>query len=214
MEAILRGSGDGFVLGCNHPIWPSLGLLHGSRSSNDIKRNWERIETTARQNLSRNWQNGRLWWNDPDAVVLTGDLSEEELRFHATSIYASGGMILSGDDLTKISPERLAMLKRLLPPTGVSATFEDESMKVGMVKLAGVRMVAIFNWKNHPQTVQIRLPEAAYITDYWTGESLGRQAGSFEVKNLAAHSARLLICKSLRGGRTRSRARGLSANRS
>jgi alpha-galactosidase len=214
MEAILRGSGDGFVLGCNHPIWPSLGLLHGSRSSNDIKRNWERIETTARQNLSRNWQNGRLWWNDPDAVVLTGDLSEEELRFHATSIYASGGMILSGDDLTKISPERLAMLKRLLPPTGVSATFEDESMKVGMVKLAGVRMVAIFNWKNHPQTVQIRLPEAAYITDYWTGESLGRQAGSFEVKDLAEHSARLLICKSLRGGRTRSRARGLSANRS
>ena len=30
--------GDGFILGCNHPIWPSLGVIHGSRSSNDIKR--------------------------------------------------------------------------------------------------------------------------------------------------------------------------------
>ena len=207
MQAILRGSGDGFVLGCNHPIWPSLGLIHGSRSSNDIKRSWDRFETTARQNLSRNWQNGRLWWNDPDAVVLTGDLSEDEFRFHATSIYASGGMILSGDDLTKISPERLAMLKRLLPPTGVAASFEDESMQVGMMKLADATMVALLNWKNHPQTLSVRLPESSHITDYWTGESFGRRAGSFEVKDLAAHSARLLICKTMRSGGNRGRAK-------
>ena len=58
MQAIIRGAGDGFILGCNHPIWPSFGLIHGSRSSNDIKRTWERVATTARQNLSRNWQNG------------------------------------------------------------------------------------------------------------------------------------------------------------
>jgi alpha-galactosidase len=195
MQAILRGTGDGFVLGCNHPIWPSLGLIHGSRSSNDIKRSWERIETTARQNLSRNWQNGLLWWNDPDAVVLTGDLSEDEFRFHATSIYASGGMILSGDDLTKIAPERLAMLRRLLPPTGVAASFEDESMRIGRIKLADATMVAIFNWNNHPQTISVRLPEASHITDYWTGESLGRQEGVFAIKDMPAHSARLLVCK-------------------
>src|SRR5260221_9153634 len=37
MEAIRRGAGSSFILGCNHPIWPSLGLIHGSRSSDDIK---------------------------------------------------------------------------------------------------------------------------------------------------------------------------------
>ena len=195
MKAILRGAGDSFVLGCNHPIWPSLGLIHGSRSSNDIKRSWDRFETTARQNLSRNWQNGRLWWNDPDAVVLTGELSDDEFRFHATAIYATGGMILSGDDLTKISPQRLAMLKRLLPPTGVAASFEDDSMRVGVVKLADARTVALFNWKDEPQTLPFPLPEASYITDYWTGESLGRHEGVFTVKNMPAHSARLLVCK-------------------
>ena len=57
MQAILRGAGDGFILGCNHPIWASLGLIHGSRSSNDISRSWARIATTGRQNLYRNWQN-------------------------------------------------------------------------------------------------------------------------------------------------------------
>ena len=195
MQAILRGAGDSFVLGCNHPIWPSLGLIHGSRSSNDIKRSWDRFETTARQNLSRNWQNGRLWWNDPDAVVLTGELSEDEFQFHATSIYASGGMILSGDDLTKITPERLAVLKRLIPPTGVAASFEDDSMQVGVVKLADARMVALFNWKDQPQTLSVRLPEAGNITDYWTGESLGRHEAVFIVKDMPARSARLLACK-------------------
>jgi alpha-galactosidase len=66
-------------------------VVHGSRSSNDIKRAWDRVVTTARQNLSRNWQNGRLWWNDPDAIVQTGGLSEEEFMFHATAIYGSAG---------------------------------------------------------------------------------------------------------------------------
>ena len=40
---------------------------------------------------------------------LTGDLPDNEFQFHATAIYASGGMLLSGDDLTKISEPRLAM---------------------------------------------------------------------------------------------------------
>ena len=41
MQAVLRGAGDSFILGCNHPIWPSFGLIHGSRSSGDIKRTWD-----------------------------------------------------------------------------------------------------------------------------------------------------------------------------
>src|SRR6185295_7003833 len=110
VQAIRRGSGDGFLLGCNHPIWPSAGLIHGSRSSNDIKRTWDRIATTGRQNLMRNWQNGRWWWNDPDAIVRASALTDAECQFHATAIYASGGMVLSGDDRTKLPPARAAML--------------------------------------------------------------------------------------------------------
>jgi alpha-galactosidase len=195
MQAILRGAGDAFILGCNHPIWPSLGLIHGSRSSNDIKRSWERIETTARQNLCRNWQNGRLWWNDPDAVVLTGTLSDDEFRFHATAIYASGGMILSGDDLTTISAERLVMLRKLLPPTGVAAQFEDDSLQVGVMKLPDARRVCLFNWQDKPQTISFRLTRPSRVSDFWSGEALGEHKNSFTVKDLPAHSARLLICR-------------------
>ena len=192
MQAVLRGSGDGFILGCNHPIWPSLGLIHGSRSSNDIKREWKRIETTARQNLMRNWQNGRLWWNDPDAVVLTGDLPENEYRFHATAIFATGGMILSGDDLTTIPAARLEMLRKLEPPTGVAARFDDD-LQVGMVELKDRRVVCLLNWTDAPKNFAVTLPQPARVRDMWTGADLGRMNGraSFAVE---ARSGRLLEC--------------------
>jgi alpha-galactosidase len=176
MQAIGRGAGSAFLLGCNHPIWPSAGLIHGSRSSNDIKRTWDRVMTTARQNLSRNWQNGRLWWNDPDAVVLAGELTDAECQFHATAIYASGGMVLSGDNLTAIPAPRAVMLRKLLPPTGVAAEFADGSMQVGIVKLPNARMICLFNWDDEPRTLIVPLPGDATVTDHWTGESIGRLA--------------------------------------
>jgi alpha-galactosidase len=193
MEAIRRGAGDAFLLGCNHPIWPSLGLIHGSRSSNDIKRTWERVATTARQNLSRNWQNGRLWWNDPDAVVLTGDLTEEEIRFHATAVYASGGMILSGDDLTAIPADRLAMLRALQPPTGVAARFTDDTFGTGTIDLPNGRAVCLLNWNDKPQTLSVTMPAAQHVRELWTGEDQGRHNGGVLSRTLPAHSGRVLL---------------------
>jgi alpha-galactosidase len=190
MDAVRRGAGDAFLLGCNHPIWPSIGGIDGSRSSNDIKRTWERVSTTARQNLSRNWQNGSLWWNDPDAVVLAGELTDEECRFHATAIYASGGMILSGDDLTAMPPARAAMLRKLLPPTGVAAQFEDETLRVGTIRLATASMICLFNWSDRPETRSVRLPRPSTVVDYWSDQSLGRREGSLSIE-MAPRSAKL-----------------------
>src|SRR5262249_14847800 len=143
-----RGSGSAFLLGCNHPIWPSLGLIHGSRSSNDIKRNRPRVAGTARQNLRRHWQNRGLGGDHPDALVLTG-LPDEEARFHATAIAATGGMLLSGDDLTKIPADKLEMLRRLQHPTGASARFGD-ALRVGVLEAPtgskGGRTFFLLNW--------------------------------------------------------------------
>src|SRR5262249_2009821 len=151
------------------------GLIHGSRSSNDIKRSWDRIASTGRQNLSRNWQNSRLWWNDPDAVVLTGELTKDEILFHASVIHASGGMLLSGDDLTTIPTERLAMLQKLVPPSGVAATFEDDSLRIGVSEhSSGDRIVYLLNWDDSPQTISFKLARPCQITDFWSGEYLGK----------------------------------------
>jgi len=191
MQAILRGAGNAFILGCNHPIWPSIGVVHGSRSSNDIRRTWDRIATTGRQNLSRNWQNGRFWWNDPDAVCFASDLTDAECQFHATVIYASGGMVLSGDDLTTLPAPRAAMLQKLLPPTGIAAEFDDASLRVGTVRLANARMMCLFNWDDAAQRTTFRLAQPSMVTDFWTDQSLGRRQGTMTIE-MPPRSARLL----------------------
>jgi alpha-galactosidase len=194
MQAVLRGSDEAFILGCNHPIWASTGLIHGSRSSNDIKRTWDRVATTGRQNLFRNWQNGRLWWNDPDAVVLTGDLSDEEFKFHASVIYATGGMVLSGDDLTTISPARMAMLRKLQPPAAVAARFEDESLRAAIIDLGSHRVACLFNWDDVPQRISLMLSGAHRLRDFWSDEDRGRHPGGRLSSTVPAHGAQLLVC--------------------
>jgi alpha-galactosidase len=195
MEAVLRGAGDSFILGCNHPIWASFGLIHGSRSSGDVKRSWDTFEKIARQNLNRNWQNGTLWWNDPDAITLSGALPEEEYRFHASVAVAAGGLILSGDDLSTLPAPRLAMLKKLLPPTGVAAEFDDESLQTGIVKLKDRTLICVFNWDASPATRTVKLPRAGAVTDLWSGYEYGRRE-DVEL-HLKGHEGTVLVVRTL-----------------
>ena len=60
-------------------------------------------------------------------------------------------MALSGDDLTTLPRPRAAMLKKLLPPPGVAAEFEDASLRVGTIRLPDRRMVCLFNWDDEPR---------------------------------------------------------------
>lgn len=192
MEAILKGSGDAFILGCNHPLWPSLGLVHGSRSSMDIKRSWSVFERSGRENLYRSWQNGRLWWNDPDCLVLTGDLPDNEFNFHAALLYATGGMLLSGDDLTKISPQRLNVLRKALPPTAKAAAFDDTDFETGRVTTAAGKQVVLLNWQSSPKKISVKLDQSYKVSDYWTGADLGTHTGVFSME-LSGHDGRVLL---------------------
>jgi alpha-galactosidase len=215
MEAIRRGAGDSLIMGCNHPIWPSLGLIHASRSSLDIERSWWSFTSIGRENLLRGWQNGRLWWNDPDCVVLhdggsadvmdaggkpttVGKVPDHEYQSHATLIYATGGMLLSGDDLTKITPRRAAMLKKLVPPTGMCARFDDDRFEVGVTQLKDRHMFSVFNWGDQPVQRTFQLQKRSQLTDYWTGEDLGVHEGEYFIASLPPHSARLVVARPVR----------------
>jgi hypothetical protein len=52
----------------------------------------------------------------------------------------------------------------------------------------------LFNWADAPQSITLRLPAACQISDYWSGEDLGRHEGFFTSKDIPSHSARLLVC--------------------
>jgi alpha-galactosidase len=214
MEAILRGAGtNSFILGCNAPVWPSLGLVHGMRVSGDISRSWEIISSVARECFLRNWQHNRLWINDPDCVVLEnkpGSLimpggekkvrppaTPDEFLFHATAIYASGGMVLAGDNMESLSTEQQTILRRLLPPSGHAARFDDMTCRVGRIHFPDHLKLCLFNWRDEPDDFVIELPGTYHISDFWTGEDLGPRSGQVQVKGLPAHSAQLLVCRPL-----------------
>ena len=190
MEAIRRGAGEGaYILGCNHPIWPSLGLIDGSRSSLDIERNWRSVSRTGRENLLRGWQNGTLWWNDPDTLVQTG-LPENEARFHATLVAATGGAMLAGDDLSRLPAEKAPVVRALSRPSGVAARFADLSLSAGEVAMPdGSTRVALFNWGDAPAARGVDFAGKRRVRDLWSGADLGVFEGGFAVRALAPHDA-------------------------
>ncbi|MFC5406165.1 glycoside hydrolase family 36 protein [Cohnella soli] len=211
MQAVLSGAGEGsFVLGCNAPMWPSLGLVHGMRVTDDFSRNWDSIKLLARQLFHRNWMHGRLWINDPDClafhnleVVLPGpdgvdrvtmtEMTDEIIDFHFVYVLASGGMMLSGDRLIDLGVDRVKQLAASLPPSGVAATFKDAAMTVGFAFLSdSLLRVFLFNWEDNESDYCVPLPWPAAMSDLKTGTLLGD--GGVLRATIPGRSARAVVC--------------------
>ena len=128
-------------------------------------------------------------------MVLTGDLPLEEYRFHATMAWAAGGMILSGDDLTHFPPDRLKMLRALLPPVHRAARFADSSLQVGRTELPDGLAFSVLNWNDSPQTVSLGLARRYRVSELWTGEDLGIREQKLELHDLPPHSGRVLLAR-------------------
>ncbi|MFM5301410.1 glycoside hydrolase family 36 protein [Aeromonas caviae] len=178
MAAILRGAGEGaFLLGCNAPLWPSLGLVHGMRVSDDVERQGPRFRQIAREAFCRAWQHERLWVLDPDCVCLR-DIpgqhgSRAEYDFHLAALVASGGMVLAGDrlqDLDEAQGARLGKLLALCAARTPAARFEGMTFERGRVALpGGGELLCLFNWGEH--TCEFPLTPGG--TDFWDETPLG-----------------------------------------
>ena len=101
--------------------------------------------------------------------------------------------MLSGDDLSTLPADRLEMLKKLLPPTGVAAEFENESSRIGTVKLKDRTLVCVFNWSDEAVKIPVKLARAGEVRDLWSGQSYGRQT-ALDVP-LRAHEGTVLVVK-------------------
>lgn len=202
---------DSFILGCNAPFWPQLGLVHANRSTNDIYRKWKVVRGNAEEQFLRNWQHDRLWINDPDCVLLepldfdymeNGEhklkkslLTLDEFFFHRAVIAASGGMVLSGDLLYEISKESIEALKKLIETAGRAAVFDDESLTVG--RIPGKDLVCIFNYDEQEKEVAFSVEGAVKAYDFWSGEELGAFQGMVK-RTLRGHYGEVLKLESIK----------------
>lgn len=201
---------DSFILGCNAPFWPLLGLVHGNRITNDIFRDWKHVSGNAREQFRRNWQNGALWINDPDCVLLEkldlfgikngeavlkrSTLTDNEFEFHKAFIVASGGMIVSGDLIPRLSEKNISVLKKLISSTGVAAHFDDTTFTIGRIHLSNYTLLCIFNWEDSTRDIDSALDGSYKIVDFWTDEELGIHSNNLHIRNMEMHSARVFKC--------------------
>ncbi len=217
IETIRRIAGERFILGCGHPIGPSIGVVNGSRISPDVAPFWYPMRADSardpsrtdmsnvstlnaiRNTLNRFWMHDRLWLNDPDCLLARDSetaLTEDEVRALATVIGMSGGMVLNSDSLTRLTEDRREILSMLLPVYGKTATpldmFESDMPQVLELDCGAHRMLALFNWDSQPAEVSTQhLDGQWHVFDVWMRQYLGVHIGGVAF-TAPRHGCRLL----------------------
>ncbi|MFM2589398.1 glycoside hydrolase family 36 protein [Vibrio sp. TBV020] len=183
MEAIARGAGEALILGCNAPMWPSLGVVDAMRVSDDVERCGNRFEQIAKETFYRSWQHRKLWQIDPDCatfVSLANQATERSnYEFHRDVLLACGGMLLSGDPLTELTP----FAKKSLAKLAIRQKHNQESARFTALNLHHAflplternELHCLFNYHQPAREVTLTANYPVFWYDYWTGEKLTPQ---------------------------------------
>lgn len=142
LKTIRKAAGsDVFLIGCGCPIASGIGYIDGMRVSADTGPTWypelplpwwdngtlPSLRGMIRNSMSRAPMGHRWWQNDPDCLLLgeSTKLTHEEVVSAASIIAMTCGVLLVSDDLTKVSQERMQVLTRIFPMTGVTGVILD-----------------------------------------------------------------------------------------
>ncbi|UPQ87096.1 glycoside hydrolase family 36 protein [Vibrio sinaloensis] len=180
MQAIIEGAGDALILGCNAPMWPSLGVVDAMRVSDDVERSGSRFEQIAKETFYRSWQHRKLWQIDPDCatfVSLPNQTTERRnYEFHRDVLLACGGLLLSGDPLDELTP----FAKRSLAKLVVRHRHNQEAARFTALNLHHAYLPltnrndlhCLFNYRGSARDVTLTADHPVYWYDYWSGEKL------------------------------------------
>jgi alpha-galactosidase len=231
LQAIRQGVGeDTFLLGCGCPFGPAIGLVDAMRIGPDTAPSWNpyfhwlewagpliknnpsipSLRNALRNTLNLNSLHRRFWWNDPDCLVIRDDdsrLDDAEVQSEITLIGLSGGMLISSDDLGKVSAKRQRWLSRVLPNLGLHGlpldALTQEMPRLYRVQLENIgqqwQLLALFNWEDHPRDIRFQLADLGFLSgtqihvfDFWDREILQAAWPDLRFEGVAAHGCKLL----------------------
>ncbi len=166
---VIHDAADGaFVLGCNAPMWPSLGLVDGMRIGDDIERGHARMLQVREETFRRNWMHRRLWLNDPDCLVLCNlpdqQASAADYRLHLATVLGSGGLLMSGDRLALLDATQCTQLRTLLAVSQQgygAASFHSFDCTLGVCEAEGVDTQLLCVTNVDMEARDLRLPAEA-----------------------------------------------------
>ena len=177
LEAIREGFGDdGFILGCTTPLGPVIGLVDGERIGTDIAKKWQHktvtydeglsIPNVCRNIINRSYMHRRLWLSDPDTLLIRKEgteFTDEESKLWLEALRLAGGMLLSGDRLDTLEPERLAWTMELFAnPDAYEVRALDvwertvPGVWLAINRQSGELRLTIFNFEDNEQTFELK----------------------------------------------------------
>ena len=172
------------------------------------------LRNNIRHTLNLSVLQGRWWWNDPDCVMVRDydtTLNNNEVLSNLSLVGLSGGLMISSDDLTRLSPERQKLVGLLTPLLGQAGRpldlLEREMAELYVLPVSKPwgewHDAAIFNWEDRPADRKLDLCRLGYtpgeklhIFDFWQQKYWTAPAGEIELGKVPAHGCRLLrICR-------------------
>jgi len=166
------------------------------RTTGDINDHYNRMEQIGFSQAGLAKYAGPGHWNDPDMLeVGNGGMTDDEYRQHMTLWVILAAPLLAGNDLSKMSPETLAILTN----KDVVAVDQDKLGKQGDRVWAegpteiwakplsgGAKAVALFNRAPDPKSITLKLSEVGFganakMRDLWTGKDVTATNGSYTV---------------------------------
>ena len=211
VQAFREGIGDDrLFLACQgHTSGPEALYADASRIGADIVSPNKPVEWNGVMNQGRCFINQAFTHNismiaDPD-TLLVRDLPIEEARTSATIVALPGQLTFFGDKLAGLSDDRMKILQQTLPvaevyPGNLYPCFSMLpvwNLHIRHHLLGDYNVVALFNWEDKPQTIQVTATElgidstiARYGYEFWTEQAVPFNENlSMEVP---AHGVRLI----------------------
>ena len=206
LKLVREAAGDDvFILGCNiaqnmRTLGASFGRVDGMRVGRDIGANWKKILPCVEMGSRLYFFHNRVWYNDPDCLMLRNPLTLDQARSWGSWIAVSGQLNLVSEWLPDLPAERLDIVKRSMPNHGLCGRpidlFENNHPKIWQLTdtRTNVRrdVVALFNWDaKQAQKVtagldQLDLPPSAtgkYVGyEYWSQTFVGPFEDKIEIE--------------------------------
>jgi NPCBM/NEW2 domain/Melibiase len=219
LRLIRQATGPGtFILGCAAPqnmrsYAGVFGLVDGMRMGPDNSGSWEGWFRSSPLFGSRNYHlNGRIWWSDPDPIYVRPALPLVSAQCIASWNALAGQMISLSDWLPTLPPERLEIIKRVIPGHGVTARpidlFEHQPQQSWLVtdERQGRQrrdLLGLFNWDQAATVQRVALnrlalpPAERYIGfDFWGDTFLKPFSDSLEL-DVPGHGCRIAAIRPL-----------------
>ena len=143
-----------YILGCNAPMWPSIGLVHGMRCADDVERNKQRYTLNFHVLLHRLWMSRMLWHIDPDCIcikdITNQSCSPEIYNYHFSGMQLFTDIIMLGDPLSSYSEEdKLKIEKLILSAKTINIEEQSDDLKQVVFTTNDQKFRITFDLVNH-----------------------------------------------------------------